>query len=222
MQITYVSTILCVALTRGQGGHRSLHEGELCAGSDPRARILRSPEIQDSMARRKITDGDGLDVSELPDLTPQQMKFVEGIAGGKTASDAYRAAYNTENYSPNAIWVDASRLKSNPKVRLWLAALRSAGFMSSKCTHEEHLRELADLRDDARASGNMGAAILAEVSRGKASGHYTEKVEISAGQSDTAERLRKIAESNPDMAPLAAAIAAKHGITLEPENKTRH
>ena len=45
----------------------------------------------------------------LPDLTTPQMNFVLGIIAGKSASDAYRAAYNAENMSNESIWVEASR-----------------------------------------------------------------------------------------------------------------
>ena len=49
--------------------------------------------------------------------------------------------------------------------------------MQAACTFEAHLAELARLRDPAEKSGNFGAAVQAEVSRGKASRFYVEQTE---------------------------------------------
>ena len=49
------------------------------------------------MPRRKITKPIALNVDDLPELTAQQEEFVRLVIGGKTATDAYRAAYSTEN-----------------------------------------------------------------------------------------------------------------------------
>ena len=188
----------------------------------PRARPHLYHTQNSAMARRKITEGELPDDDDLPELTPQQMKFVEGIASGKTASDAFRAAYDTSNYSANALWVDASRAKNHPKVRLWLDAIQAAGFTKVSCTRDEHLSELERLRNKAERTGNIGAAVQAEQLRGKVAGHYVEKVEHSMGDNSAAERLRKIAESSPELADMAKAIAAKHGLDLKTENATRH
>lgn len=173
------------------------------------------------MARRKITEGETPD-EELPDLTPQQMKFVEGIASGKTASDALRAAYDTSNYSQNAIWVDASRLKANPKVRLWLDALQAAGMSRISCSREEHLAELERLRNKAERTGNMGAAVQAEQLRGKVAGHYVDRIqEVPAEAGNPHDTLDQIAaEQGHDVAMRFAEAA---GIkNWQPQNETRH
>ncbi len=44
-------------------------------------------------------------------------------------------------------------------------------------TLEGHLRALAELRDKAKAANQFGAAITAEIARGKASGVHIEKSE---------------------------------------------
>ena len=176
------------------------------------------------MARQKLTEAMKIDTSDLPDLTPQQMKFVEGLAAGKSASDAFRGAYDVAHYQANSVWAEASKLKSNPKVRLWVTALRNAGFGQVLCTKEEHLRELADLRDEARAKGNVTGAIQAEKYRGDASGHYTQKIDMAVTDNDAVAQLAKLAESNPDIADMAKAIAAKHGLDLAQDEAsgTRH
>jgi hypothetical protein len=169
-----------------------------------------------------MTEASGMDTSELPDLTPQQQKFVEGLAVGMTASEAYRNAYDCSGSQPNTIWVSASRLKANPNVALWIEALQAAGFTRIAVSRDDHLRELERLRNVAERSGNLGAAVQAEQLRGKVAGHYVEKVEHYGGQPDTADRLRALADSNPELATLAQAIAAKHGLDINKPAETRH
>lgn len=77
-----------------------------------------------------------MDAKDLPQLTPKQLKFVKGLLEGKTYSDAYRGAYNTQNWSDEAIWVEASRLKDHPNVSLWLAKAREAQAESVIITRE--------------------------------------------------------------------------------------
>lgn len=174
------------------------------------------------MPRQQMTEASGMDISELPDLTPQQMKFVEGLAVGMTASEAYRNAYDCSNSGQNTVWVAASRLKANANVALWVEALQAAGFTKIAISRDDHLRELERLRNVAERSGNLGAAVQAEQLRGKVAGHYVEKVEHHAGTPDTADRLRALAETSPELSALAQAIAAKHGIDINKPAETRH
>lgn len=174
------------------------------------------------MARQLMTEARGMDTSELPELTPQQQKFVEGLAVGMTAAEAYRNAYDCSNSGQNTVWVAASRLRAHSSVALWIEALQASGFTRIAVSREDHLRELERLRNVAERSGNLGAAVQAEQLRGKVAGHYVEKIEHHAGQSDTADRLRALAEGNPDVAALAQAIAAKHGININKPADTRH
>lgn len=161
------------------------------------------------MARRQITDKPEMaNTDDLPDLTAQQMRFVEGILGGKTASDAYRAAYDCENSSQNTIWSEASKLRSSPKVAQWIDAAKAAGFGRVSCTFDEHMTELARLRSLAERSGNIGAAVQAEQLRGKVAGHYVDKVQ-DVTTDDPIATLKEIARTQPD---LAASLAAENNI----------
>lgn len=173
------------------------------------------------MARRKITEGvEPLDASDLPDLTPQQLKFVEGILAGKTASDAYRAAYDCSNSGRNTVWVESSRLRSHPNVALWLAAARKAHLGTAVLTKDMHLQELERLREIALDSGNVGAAVQAEQIRGKVAGHHIERIQDVTDELDPVATLRQIEKINPD---LAASLAAQHGIEWrKPDGETAH
>ena len=52
--------------------------------------------------------------NELPLLTPKQTDFVNALLRGKTASAAYRDAYNCDKMSQGAISVEASSPSAIP------------------------------------------------------------------------------------------------------------
>lgn len=120
-------------------------------------------------------------LAELPDLTDNQYKFVMALIGDSSlsASDAFRKAYDTSNWSDEAIWVQASRLKAHPKVKLWLDAVRALQLKKGTVTLDSHLSDLEGLAARAELSGNYGAAVNAKVSQGRAAGLYKEKIEMS-------------------------------------------
>lgn len=173
------------------------------------------------MPRNKITEGMAETAAELPDLTAQQMKFVEGILAGKTASDAYRAAYDTSSMANTTVWREASVLRSDQKVAQWLSAARQAGLGSAVVTYEGHVRELERIREIALNSGNIGAAVQAEQIRGKAAGLHVEQVRDVTDRFDPAQTIREIAQHSPE---LAASLAAQHGVTLDvgQQGATKH
>lgn len=171
------------------------------------------------MARRKITAAAD-EASALPDLTPQQLRFVEGIVAGKSAADSYRAAYDTSEMQNNTIWARASELRAHGAVAVWIDAVKAAGFGKVSCTYDEHMTELARLRGAAERSGNFGAAVQAEQLRGKVAGHYVDQVR-DITPINPHETLKDIAALNP---ALAAELAAAHGITdwRPDEGATKH
>jgi len=170
------------------------------------------------MARRKITEPIKLDAEGLPELTPQQAEFVRHVLAGKTAADAYRAAYSTENMKPNSIWVEASKTLNHPNIALWLSAARQACLGTHVVTLSAHQQQLERLREIAVKTGNVGAAVQAELARGKVAGHHIERImEIPAEPADT---LRTIAQHQPE---LAAQLAAQAGIPwTADEGVTKH
>lgn len=171
------------------------------------------------MAQRKITEAPEPS-PELPEITAQQTKFVEGLLKGMTASDAYRAAYDTEHMQASSIWVEASRLKSNPNVSLWLAEARKNGMGTSKLTLDSHLQELERLKAIAIETGNVGAAVQAEQLRGKAAGHYVEKHQDVSQITDPVQTLRELNKISPE---LAIAMAKEHDIPWNAdEGATKH
>lgn len=158
------------------------------------------------MARRQKTEAVE-PTQDLPELTEKQMNFVKGILDGKTASDAYRAAYECQNMLPETVWAAASRLRHDTKVATWLDAAREMELAKATRTLEQHIARLDRLQSVALRTGNVGAAVQAEHYIGKVSGHYTERMEIM--NSDPLDTLKQIAGYAPD---LARQLAKQAGI----------
>lgn len=153
----------------------------------------------------------GMDDDALPELTEQQRKFVEGILSGLSASDAYRASYNVANSQEASIWAAASRLRHNVKVAAWIRAARIAGFGSAVLTKEAHMAELDRLKEIALQAGDVKAAAACEHLRGKASGLYVERSEVTVH--DPAAVLAQIAAIDPG---IAQRLAERFGMASLP------
>ncbi len=159
--------------------------------------------------------------ADLPRLTPKQSHFVRNLMQGMTATDAYKGACDCSRMSKEAIWVEASRLKRNPKVDLWLKSLRLAALDAGLITLEQHLAELARARELALQRGQISAAVQAEVARGKVCGLYEDRVRLVRDTSD--EELLKVIEEalGPEV---ASQIARALGLQIDREGvaQTRH
>jgi hypothetical protein len=166
------------------------------------------------MARRKITKPAELKVAvDLPDITEQQMCFVQAILEGMSATNAYRKAYHCENMLPETVTGAASRLRNNSAITIWISQARIAGLGAGALTLDNHLAELERIRELALGAGNHGAAAQCEQLRGKARGHYTERLEIT-NTHDPLQELRELALISPT---LAAQLAKDKGIPWEGE-----
>lgn len=97
--------------------------------------------------------------------------FAQGLAQGLSASASYQAAGYSKN-DGNAV-----RLKGNEKVRARVAELQSKSESSALLTLEEHMAELATLRELAKTHGQISAATTAEVKRGELRGFYVSRSE---------------------------------------------
>lgn len=169
------------------------------------------------MPRRKVTKVDDLPKADLPALSDQQMEWVRHRLSGKTASDAYRQSYDCSNMADRTIWAEASRINTDPDVAAWLAAAREACLGTASVTLASHVQELERLKEIALKTGNVGAAVAAEQSRGKASGLYIERYE-DVSPRDPMDIIREVATSSP---ALAQAMAAELGVEL-PTSRTAH
>ena len=125
-----------------------------------------------------LKTGSDMASEELPHLTSKQSAFIDGLLQGKSASDAYRAAYDCSKMADRSIWCEASKLRSNPKVAQWLRCLQRMSLDATRLTLEAHLGELAI------AHSQIRAAVQAEHHHGKAAGLYGDASRVG-GPSDT-------------------------------------
>ncbi len=111
-------------------------------------------------------------------LTPKQEVFAQAVASGKSQSDAYRAAYKVgANTKPETVNQAASRIMADSNVAARVAELRKPIAEKAQMTLESHLRDLMMLRNMAVKEKQIGAAITAEIARGKAAGVHVERSE---------------------------------------------
>jgi len=158
--------------------------------------------------QNKKTAPQNNDFSELPDITEQQRNFVFLILQGKSASDAYRSAYDCSNSTDRTIWCEASKLKHHPRVAAWLSSARKAEMGSAKISLDQHVQRLDSLKQICIESGNLGAAVNAEQNIGKVLGHYKETVDFIL-KDDPLAALKEIASLSPSV---AKELAQAHGI----------
>ena len=114
-------------------------------------------------------------------LTAKQERFAQLI--GTTTDEynwaCYKLAYDADGSTIRVAGVEASRLLANPNIALRVKEIRRAASEHAEVTLGGHLADLADikamaLQGDKTAAGhtvrNYGAAVAAEVARGKHSG----------------------------------------------------
>ena len=154
---------------------------------------------------------------ELPDITDKQEAFVHGLLQGKTASDAYRAAYNCENMADTTIWAHASRLKSDGKVATWLQRSRILALDTHKMGLEEYLAGCQRIAEAALENKQTGAAATAHGLMAKALGF--DQVTVNVRDNRASDALRIIQDQlGPE---IAQQFAGALGIELEAD-ETRH
>lgn len=78
-------------------------------------------------------------------LTPQQEKFAQEVASGKSLADAYRAAYKASKMKPEAVHVNASKLADDTKVSLRIKELQGAAAEKAVLDSAQILEEIRRL-----------------------------------------------------------------------------
>lgn len=152
------------------------------------------------MARdKKTSPPQSIDTSNLPDLDPQEYDFIHYLMFDAScegfAASAYKKAFPNKKLTDGSLYTAASKLRNRSDVQIWIKAMRQANMDRLVCSKEEHLAELASIRDEARAAGNYGATIQAELGRGKVAGHHVERKEDVNRTRDQLTSLTKIADS---------------------------
>lgn len=75
-------------------------------------------------------------------LTPQQEKFAQEVASGKSLADAYRASYRAEKMKAETIHEKASLLASDAKVTARIRSLQEAGARLAELNAAEIAQEI--------------------------------------------------------------------------------
>jgi phage terminase small subunit len=106
-------------------------------------------------------------------LNHKQERFCQEYLKDQNGTQAATRA----GYSEKTANEQASRLLANVNIKARIAELMAPIAEAAGITLSEHLKSLKALRDRADAAEQYSAAITAEVSCGKASGLYVDKVE---------------------------------------------
>jgi phage terminase small subunit len=109
--------------------------------------------------------------ARLAGLTPRQARFVEEYL---VDSNACQAAIRA-GFSPKTAKQIGSRLLTNVDIAAAIADAKAPVLAANQLTLDEHLRELAAIRDAAKSDLQFAAAVTAETNRGKAAGLYVEQ-----------------------------------------------
>lgn len=112
-------------------------------------------------------------------LTQKQENFCLAYIETGNASEAYRRAYDAGESSDTTVNRKAKEMMDNGKISARIAELRAPVIAKAQITLEQHLADLKRLRDLAEASEKFGPAVQAEMARGKASGLYVDKTELT-------------------------------------------
>ena len=123
-------------------------------------------------------------------LTAKQEAFAQRVAAGAVLSDAYRECYAAENMTDKAVWVEACRLASNPKVTLRVRAIQAeieADHRTRAARREEYV--LKRLQEEAEGAETDGARVRALELLGKTVGIFTDRVEVEQDGDKSAAEL---------------------------------
>ena len=122
-------------------------------------------------------------------LTPKQEKFCQRVASGTSLKEAaVLAGYSTKN----AGRAGAFLANNEPLVQRRIQELQNRGAARATLTLSRHLDNLEELRDKALSNNAFGAAVTAEISRGKAAGIYVDRKELTVNKTSDMTKLEII------------------------------
>lgn len=116
---------------------------------------------------------------ELGPLSIRQINFCLMYVKTGNALEAYRRSYNVDSLKDASLKRNTYRLLKTPKIQNRIESLKAPAIAEAELSVDSHLKTLTELRDLARKSGNLTAAIRAEELRGKVAGFYIDKVEVN-------------------------------------------
>ncbi|EOE6860051.1 terminase small subunit [Cronobacter dublinensis] len=117
----------------------------------------------------------------MTDLTIKQEAFCQAYIETGNASEAYRTAYAADKMKPEAVHVQASNLKDNPKIALRLKELQGEIRQRHNVTIDSLLAELEEARQKALSAETpqSSAAVAATMGKAKLTGLDKQVVELT-------------------------------------------
>ena len=119
-------------------------------------------------------------------LTEMQKRFAELLVfGGPEGPMSKREAAVAAGYSPKRAMREGSELTNprySPLVVKYIGELKEERIKKHEVTYDNHLAELARLREAALKKGSFSSAVNAEANRGKAAGLYIDRKIIKTGK----------------------------------------
>ena len=119
--------------------------------------------------------------TKIKKLTPKQQKFVDNIVSGKNPSEAYKEAYNAENFKENTLKCEAWKTMQLPHISQSIEERRKQQQEEINYTIKDNFNELDIGAKAAMSEGNFSAYVKAIELKGKLLGFYTEKKEVDVG-----------------------------------------
>lgn len=92
-------------------------------------------------------------------LTYKQELFCQSVTNGETLKDAYMRAYSAQSMSMGALYVEAHRLATNPKITLRIEQLRAELAQVTNWTRAQSVQALIEVLGTAKEQGKFMAMI---------------------------------------------------------------
>ena len=119
-------------------------------------------------------------------LTEMQQRFAEYLVfGGPDGPMTKREAAIAAGYSKDRAMREGSELtnpRMSPLVVKYIGELKEERLRKHEVNYENHIAELARLREAALKKGSFSSAVNAETNRGKAAGLYIDRKIIKTGK----------------------------------------
>lgn len=87
-------------------------------------------------------------------LTAKQEAFAQYVASGMKQIDAYREAFNRQNWNPNSLYCESSKLAAKPKIAQRIKDLKEQLAEKELWKREDSVRVLRDVISDPEARCN--------------------------------------------------------------------
>ena len=126
-------------------------------------------------------------------LTDKQEKFCLNIVSGMNQTDAYKNSYDAENMTDDVIYVKASELMKNGKVKVRIEELRKEARKDTIMSTIQKKEWLTNMINDNEATRNEKLKALDILN--KMDGEYIEKIKVS-GELSYEKTIREVVDEN--------------------------